>query len=521
MTRGGAPTVRFQWLTHTFDLVSAAVLTTVTEGPNSPFFFLFLFVLLAAASRWGFRETLRTGVAAIVLLLVEAAVLRISTGSAQRFWPGALESNLLIMRIAYLLVGGALLGYLAEEEKHRRIEAATIARIISSVRVEASVWTTFEAVAAEVLTLFGASRVRLLFEEIQSGRSFLWTAECGADRSVRTSTSEIAAADRDRYQFQPPADAWSTTTGTASRGGSHAATIAIDRDGHSIEPGRLTLPPSWSEGRASRSVMGITIRFADIGSGVVMLFDAEFAGAGQLRFLQLLANQIAPAMYSVYLLRRVRSRVGALERARLARELHDGVIQTLIGLQMQVDALSRGPGDSDHVVAELHHIQQLLAAEIRDLRDLTHALEPVDFSPRELLSRLHELVDRFQREPGIAAQFISQVEVSLSPAVCHELARITQEALVNVRKHSGARNVIVHFTSDAGRPKLIIDNDGRSLDFIGRLSHAELDRRRKGPVVIKERVRAIGGDLVVESSERGVRLEITLPPRVMVRHRTA
>ena len=241
-----------------------------------------------------------------------------------------------------------------------------------------------------------------------------------------------------------------------------------------------------------------------------------------MRFLQRLAHQIAPALYSVYLLRRLRSRVGALERARIANELHDGIIQSLIGLEMQLDALRRSPGDAARVTSELEHIQQLLVREIRDVRDLMHQLEPIDVAPRHLLRQLEELVDRFRRETGIAARFVSEVEeVTLSPHVCHELVRITQEALVNVRKHSGARNVVVRFTSEAAAPTLIIDNDGRGLDFIGRLSQTELDRCRKGPVVIKERVRAIGGNLAIESSERGVRLEITLPLRGIVRHRTA
>ena len=111
--------------------------------------------------------------------------------------------------------------------------------------------------------------------------------------------------------------------------------------------------------------------------------------------------------------------------------------------------------------------------------------------------------------------------IQVSTLARHELLRVLHEALVNVRKHSGARHVVVRFTSSEGAPTLVIDNDGRGLDFIGRLSHAELDQYRKGPLVIKERVRAIGGRLTVESSDRGVRLTIELPPRVVVRHRTA
>ncbi len=61
----------------------------------------------------------------------------------------------------------------------------------------------------------------------------------------------------------------------------------------------------------------------------------------ELRFAQNALRQVAPALYSIYLFRRLRSRAGAMERARVARELHDTAIQSLISIEMQVDVLRR------------------------------------------------------------------------------------------------------------------------------------------------------------------------------------
>jgi signal transduction histidine kinase len=81
-----------------------------------------------------------------------------------------------------------------------------------------------------------------------------------------------------------------------------------------------------------------------------------------------------------------------------------------------------------------------------------------------------------------------------------------------VRKHSGAANVILRLSLEGGAGRLVVDDDGRGFDFSGRLSQEELDAARKGPVIIKERVRAIGGELSIESAPgRGARLEITFP----------
>jgi signal transduction histidine kinase len=70
----------------------------------------------------------------------------------------------------------------------------------------------------------------------------------------------------------------------------------------------------------------------------------------------------------------------------------------------------------------------------------------------------------------------------------------------------------VEFRADADAWRLDVENDGRPFGFLGRLSLDELEARRLGPRVIKERVRDMGGDLNIESTETaGVRLEISLP----------
>jgi two-component system, NarL family, sensor histidine kinase DegS len=86
--------------------------------------------------------------------------------------------------------------------------------------------------------------------------------------------------------------------------------------------------------------------------------------------------------------------------------------------------------------------------------------------------------------------------------------------LVNVRKHSRAKQVLVRLNAGNGCWNLTIEDDGSGFPFSGRLSHSELDILGKGPVVIGERVRLIEGELTVESSPgQGSRLEISVPQR--------
>jgi len=75
------------------------------------------------------------------------------------------------------------------------------------------------------------------------------------------------------------------------------------------------------------------------------MFEPRLGGTAeeQLRFMQQLTHQLAPAVYNVYILRRLRTRAAAVERGRVARELHDGVVQSLHAIAFRLYALRTSP----------------------------------------------------------------------------------------------------------------------------------------------------------------------------------
>jgi signal transduction histidine kinase len=139
---------------------------------------------------------------------------------------------------------------------------------------------------------------------------------------------------------------------------------------------------------------------------------------------------------------------------------------------------------------------------------------PADLAPEQLMETLADVVDRFQRETGINARFIRPFDrLDLPSRSCREVTRIVQEALVNVRKHSGARNVSVRLTAIDGHCRLSIDDDGRGFPYAdGFVSQSDLTQATQRPRIIQERVRLLGGELNVESDPvRGARVEISFP----------
>jgi signal transduction histidine kinase len=246
-----------------------------------------------------------------------------------------------------------------------------------------------------------------------------------------------------------------------------------------------------------------------------LLFGAQLGPKreDELRFAAKLMQSISPAVYSVYLVRRLRNRIGALERARVARELHDGAIQSLISIEMQVDVMRRKAKLDADLSADLGRIQHLLQKQVLEIRELMQQLRPTDITPQQFVDFLSNTVDRFRRDTGINANFQSDVqEVDLTPLQCRELGRILQEALVNVRKHSGASNVNVNLAPDDGWLLLTIDDDGKGFDFSGRMNSQQLTEAQIGPTIIKDRVRSIAGELEIESAPgQGARLRVALP----------
>jgi signal transduction histidine kinase len=504
------PTRGFVLWAQVSDIAWPALLCLFTDAPNSIFFIFFLFAMLAAAFRWGFVETMTTAMIGAGLLLFQAAIVKYGPPLLQRMLFTNVEAPRIVLRCGFLLLTGFLLGFLAEGEKELRAEIDLTNRLLSRAWAGGRFAAALYDALAELGRVFDSQQVYEVASQSSTGRAFKWVTLASPARPIEA--REIAPAQHASELMRGyPHTFYMQSTGQKQR----YSIAALDDEGRRLEASQLRHLPMPVPGAHSVLVVSHEIERDWTGRFVVVNGYVGRRRERELRFAQNIMRQVAPALYSVYLFRRFRSRAGAVERARVARELHDTVIQSLISIEMQIDVLRRRGANDSELPSELRRIQGLLRQEVLNLRELMQTMRPPDVGPHQFLDFIAQVVERFSRDTGIAARFVSELqEVTLPAATCRELARVVQEGLVNIRKHSGAESTMVHFGSQNGAWKLVIDDDGKGFPFAGRFTLSELDELRRGPTVIKERVRAVGGDMVIESNPgHGSKLEITVPQK--------
>ena len=505
-----APSDSARVSTQVADIVWAGILTVMFAAtPYSPFVVFLVFPLLAAAMRWGFRATMLTAGTTIVVLMAVVFVIHPPTGA---MGVQTAEQSRLSIGSVSLLILGFLLGYLGEHEKQLRADAMTVARVSSLAHKAITPNETVVAVFTELFKLFDPALIQLAIHEIPTGRIHVWEASRAGGQKI--ACRDLDFSHRADLLFQ---DSAHHILGFRSRKSGNAPVEykVFDSSGQPIANCQYTFSETWFDERLT-SFISIPVVFGSEWEVRLFLWDPFQRKATPKVLLAVteFANRVSPTIFAAALQLHLRSRATAEERSRVARELHDGIMQSLVALDMKMEVVKKTcVREAVPILKDVTSIQQVLRNEILGLREIVQANRRIEVGPTQLIPFLQETVSKFQRESRITARFICELdEAPLPAATCYEVARIVQESLLNVRKHSAATTVIVRFAQLSNKWLLVITDDGRGFDFVGRFSLNELDEARKGPAVIKQRVHTIVGDLTIESApNRGTCLEITFP----------
>ena len=208
------------------------------------------------------------------------------------------------------------------------------------------------------------------------------------------------------------------------------------------------------------------------------------------------------------------------ERTRIARELHDGIAQTLSGLLLHVDFLHSVPGDSAVVKPMLGDIKEALAQAVTDIREVVWALRPAILDDLGLLEALRGLMTKIGRDSAMEIRLeVAEEMPVLSSAVETALYRIAQEALTNALHHGRAACATVRVTLDAGDLHLTVADTGKGFDVTTGLSPAARsahgtgeNKRGIGVWSMRARAEEVGGTFALHSTPgHGTTIHVTVP----------
>jgi PAS domain S-box-containing protein len=196
------------------------------------------------------------------------------------------------------------------------------------------------------------------------------------------------------------------------------------------------------------------------------------------------------------------------ERAHIARELHDDLGQLLASLRMDLALLQQQPATSADSQRLMLGMEENLLTAITSLRRIATNLRPRALDEGGLFFALQGLRDEFVERYGVpCALYADEAELRLDDTASTAIFRIVQEALTNIARHAGARNVSMNLFRTNGQLLLTIRDDGRGIN------PADLEKAGSlGLLGMRERVWALHGEISIGADEPpGTRIDIILP----------
>jgi len=489
---------RFPVITHLVDIAAFSIFQFLTLGPSSPFFVYFIFSLFCGAMRWGWRATLWT--AAIVV----SAYLIMTVSMTQRVTPVEFELNRAIIRTMYLLVSAALLVYLGRHEQRLRDEIERLARWPATAGFDMQRAT--QRIVEHAAGIMGAQRGAIVWEAGEE--PIVHVVSWAADR-VRITKHPPSAAE-----LLVPAALDDATFVCPTPAGDGAPLLVSTPDGAPIDEHRLTLPPLLDDLKGAVGLASAPFRTERV-SGRAYFGDLGATGAEIVPLTSIVAREIGTFLEQLQVTEQLREIAAGEERIRVSRDLHDGVLQSLTGIRLEIRAVASSVDTvSDPIRDRLFAIERALAIEQRELRMFIEGLGPARPAAarstfNSVSAKLDVLRERIALEWKTPVTIrVMALEREISTRVAEAIPLMVHEAIVNALKHGEPSRVAVTVESSDGHIRVVVTDDGQGFSFRGRYDHTTLSKMQSGPRSLLDRVASLGGRLSIESTDAGSRVEM-------------
>jgi signal transduction histidine kinase len=490
--------IRIRWyrtVTHLIDTAFAAVLIWVAGDLATPMRVFGFLAVMSAGLRFGWRAVVAT-TAAMIVVHGAVAVSLVGEPGFQLLGPGA--------TLAAHLTLAAVLWHLKARAEQRRLDLARLAA-----------WPRTPLPLGEDLlreTLQYAARVLradsavLVWEEVEKQciRVAKWTHETFDYRREPLDRWEpmVATPLREESFFTPNLSARPPRVYYRKE-----EEVALLRD--------LPVHQELVSELGSKSLLSVCVEGESV-QGRLFLAGLPTATTEVVLSAEVVAEIIAARFHQGRAILQGQASAVAEERVRLARDLHDGLLQSLTGVALHLQTLGRLM-ETDPAAAKqtIEDIQEVIASDQRGLRAFIQQLRPYSGSrlaALRLTARLDDMGARFRQQFGLAVELdTDSLSANVSEALRQEIYSLVNEAVANVAKHAKATRAAVEIRSLEDRVQIRVSDDGCGFPFLGTWELPELFEMNQGPRTLKERAAALGGNLKIVSSRTGCVVELTVP----------
>ena len=459
---------------HAIDIALFTAVVYLTQGDQSPFFTFFVFVLLSAAIRWGWRATALT---AILLSLLYVLASLLSVPGEDIAW------GRFVARTGHLVILSLILIWFGVNQWRARLNGSA-----EDLLAESS--PEVPTIESALVAAMGAARA--------SSGAIVWVRAGKTDAIVaRNDGSELEVDHRPAADFSEPA------------GGPFLYDVHKNRALCRDAKGNLkTLRGRGALGDEDVSTLklgqGLAVPLvSEAGEGQLYLETVRGLSSDHLEMGEQIGANVALHMQRRALMKAAEESAEARSRLAIARDLHDSVVQFLAGAGFRLEAMKRAEGRD--LTPELEELKQLMLQEQGELRAFIRALRGgSQMGMTDVAKDLQALADRLARQWHVQCTFSAAKAEMAVPSRLHlDAQQLVREAVANAVRHAGAKNVSIRLGAEQEELKLDFINDGAA--------YPKTADGERMPLSLRERVEAAGGALELSRGMGVTKLSISLP----------
>jgi len=485
---------------HWVDIACFLILVALSSGTSSIFFFFFFFAILVASFRWGFRAGFSVTLSSALLFTV--------VGYATAPRGPDFELNRFLLRPVYLLVLGYMMAYWGGRELRLKRRLSLLKEITQLSNPRFGVSQTVGSMLQRLQAFYDADFCSLVMSDLHPDEPRLFRLE-------RAQPTESVQAERMPPRLAQLLLSLPDDIAVVHQGKSRLRSLGDPGDYAFDLKSKRECTAQWQAASAALAAkldvecfVSVPLHYRGKATGRLYLIArrAIFDGS-DIDFLMQVVEQIMPILHNIRLLARLAANAAEQERQRLARDIHDSVIQPYIGLQYKLAAIRNklAAGDGD-VADDLERLFQVTVNEVHGLRGFVRGLKDSEVQGSNFLSAVRRFAAQFAADYGLDVRVESEGELNLAGLLAAELIQIIHEGLSNIRKHTAAHGSKITLARADSTLQLYIENDDAP-------SEDESARAPFIPGSIAERAEELGGSVRVERSLDGrtvVKVEIPL-----------